>query len=155
MPNWCQNTLTITGPEAMIKKFMADAQDKQKRQDHTPTELSLEKLYPTPSQNELNNMQSVKPKDPLLAALFQSKPVDWYSWRVTNWGTKWDVEAWVEKSEPRKVVYGFDSAWSPPIDALTHISEDYPDLKFVLSYREDGMGFRGKATIKDGDAIEA
>lgn len=156
MPNWCQNKLTVTGPKAMLDKFIADAKAKgNKKKGIEATELSLDKLYPTPSDNEIKNTKQLLPpnatvEQKMLASLFAKSQPDWYSWRVTNWGTKWDVTAYVAKREPKKIVYEFDSAWAPPEEAFKKISNDYPDLKFALNYREDGMGFRGKTVIYDG-----
>lgn len=157
MPNWCQNKLTVTGPKAMLDKFIADAVDHRNvKNGDEPTELSLDKLYPTPTDNEIKNSKKALPKNAtkeqkLLAALFAGSTPDWYTWRVTNWGTKWDVTAQVINHEPKKIVYEFDSAWAPPIEAFKKISNDYPDLKFALNYREDGMGYRGKTVVYDGD----
>ena len=77
----------------------------------------------------------------------------WYTWRVRNWGTKWDITAKIEKLGPqlkngkRELVYTFDSAWSPPCAAFERISEDWPLLKFRLTYREEGMGVKGSETF--------
>ena len=48
--------------------------------------------------------------------------VNWYDWRVTNWGTKWDISdeglEYVDNGDGTSVIQGwFDSAWAPPIEA--------------------------------------
>jgi hypothetical protein len=43
------------------------------------------------------------------------------------------------------------SAWSPPIEGLTNVSKDYPNLCFYIHYIEDGMGYAGEATIVAGN----
>jgi len=152
MPNWCSNKLTVSGPKAMLDKFIAEAKLVKPKTGEEPTELSLDKLFPTPSEADIKKTV-LKFKDPLLAATMGKSTPDWYTWRVANWGTKWDVTAWVAKKEDKKIQYEFDSAWSPPIDAFTHISENYPDLKFELKYREEGMGFKGRAVMQDGELV--
>ena len=82
----------------------------------------------------------------------------WYSWCISNWGTKWDtcrstIKKDVKKDGQRRLTYNFDTAWSPPVTALEKISELYPDLKFKLKYYEAGMGFKGIFIIKAGSVI--
>ena len=76
----------------------------------------------------------------------------WYDWCNKNWGTKWDIEARLDQSFDDELVYYFDSAWSPPVEAFQKISEDFPGLTFSLEYFESGMGFGGKIVLQDGGA---
>lgn len=69
---------------------------------------------------------------------------DWYDWKIANWGTKWEVEAKVEDGdEDNEVVFYFLSAWSPPLEWLRRVALLFPDVKFSLSYREEGNNFEG------------
>jgi hypothetical protein len=121
MPNWCGNTLTVRGTKEDIKKFKEKAATEK-------SDLTLDKLYP-----------------------MSKKLVDWYDWCVKNWGTKWDVDGAIDTDTENELVYMFDSAWSPPINAFIKISKDFPDLSFTLEYEEPGMCFEGTAEFQDGD----
>ena len=69
----------------------------------------------------------------------------WYSWRVANWGTKWDVEGscdcWTQ-DDNLHVVLTFDSAWAPPLQALHALADNY-DAQVSACYSEPGMQFCG------------
>ena len=123
MPNWCNNTLDISGDEAEIKRFKENAESYEDKQH-----LSLEKLYPIPEKE------------------------NWYNWHVENWGTKWDVDGELINESSETLDYVFDSAWTPPIEAFTKISLDYPTLRFKLEFEETGMEFAGYADIEKGIA---
>jgi len=45
--------------------------------------------------------------------------------------------------------YKFNTAWSPPIEAITKLSEQYPSLEMNLSYEEE-TGWGGEVTLLNG-----
>lgn len=75
---------------------------------------------------------------------------DWYSWNVSNWGTKWDfgtdknfddpVEV-KENGDKYEVTVSPSTAWSPPIDFYNHLVG--LGYNVLASYFEPGMGFCG------------
>ncbi len=122
MPNWCNNSLSISGPNEDLEKLLRDADNGEEGN------FSLEKLVPIPK--ELSE--------------------DWYNWRVSNWGTKWDIgKVDIEKSDEH-MSFNFETAWAPPIEAFNTISKNYPNLSFELTYEEPGMDFCGKAEFQNG-----
>lgn len=135
MPNWCENILTVSGPTYYVDRFVkkAKGEDNGREKDHEDSDLSLDALMPLPA----------------------DKKDDWYDWRITNWGTKWDVNAKIVeeivKGDQKLVTYSFDSAWSPPVDLISSIVDDFVNLHFRLAYAEGGMGFVG---IAEGDATD-
>lgn len=140
MPNWCENTLNISGNEKDIKKFMEQAKDED-------TDLSLNKFVPMPE--ELESVVSPCKEDPDRMAKYGYN--DWYDWSIGEWGTKWDVEAELIYGDEGYLHYTFDSPWSPPIKWLKKVSAMYPDLNFSLKYDEPGMGFMGIAKARNGE----
>jgi hypothetical protein len=68
----------------------------------------------------------------------------WYDWRVANWGTKWDISGDVQEDGSDYLTVGFDSAWSPPLNAYWVLE----DLGFEIEayYFEPGMAFCGRWT---------
>jgi len=69
----------------------------------------------------------------------------WWDWRVTNWGTKWDVGSDSEEADisdnGKTLTLSFDSAWSPPLGVFERAVEDGWEVKAY--YYEPGMGFAG------------
>ena len=64
------------------------------------------------------------------------------------------MEATLDMEDEDYLEYSFDSAWSPPIDWLRKVAGDYPKLSFKLRYIEEGIGFMGVATARDGKVVD-
>lgn len=149
MPNWCFNRLEVTGSENELKKFSDKAKLMYKNVEgqKEKTEISLQNFLPLPE--EL--VGTTAPNKDKNTELIKKYGADnWYDWQVKNWGTKWDIIATLSKQVKGKLVFHFDSAWSPPCPAFVHISKMFPKLKFVLEYEEGGMGYYGRLISKDG-----
>ena len=88
----------------------------------------------------------------------------WYNWNVRNWGTKWDVAVHSENEYPdtymetspngenQVVYYNFNTAWSPPMPAISKLSKQYPSLLFTLSFEEE-QGWGGECEFLRGEMI--
>lgn len=79
---------------------------------------------------------------------------DWYSWNISNWGTKWDFGL-REYGEPatvenNKVSISFNTAWSPPTQFYEHLCDEHGYV-IKASYWEPGMAFCGWWTDDGGD----
>jgi hypothetical protein len=79
---------------------------------------------------------------------------DWYDWRVDNWGTKWDIDAYdgsIKTSQEllgkdngnAELSFGFDSAWAPPLNAIADYLDKNEDVSMKLWYYEPGCDFGG------------
>ena len=132
MPNWCNNTLTLSGPKDKVKAIF----DKAKESNEL-----LQQLHPMPK--ELEGTTSPSDGD------------NWYDWRINNWQTKWDVD--VDNLEFREdgdtgIIEGwFDSAWSPPIGAYEKFTDAMEGIDVEASYYECGMDYAGFWNAWDGD----
>jgi len=157
MPNWCSNTLYIRGDADKVADFVQrvklSPEMKEKRgQDYD----ILGSLYPTPEEltNTVSGFLGDEDKQKALEAQQQENikkygHKDWYDWNNAKWGTKWgDCDTFLHEGSD-SVEFSFQSAWSPPIEGIAHISAMFPELRFVLSYYEDGMGYYG-VTSFDG-----
>ncbi len=150
MPNWCENTLTIKGPDKTIKKFIKIAKARG-------TALSLNKFFPMPKELEntrapaLDNTKHQRAQNKRLRGKYGYD--NWYDWRCHNWGIKWDVTAQLVEQTNGRASYLFDSPWAPPEAWLDTVAKKYPDLRFTLKYSEPGMGFRGCRIVKDTKII--
>lgn len=127
MPNWCSNKLIVRGRRADISEFM-NLLDGVKGEHGF-----FDAIYPMPK-----NLKS--PND------------GWYNWSLSNWGTKWDVYnsqgEWdrLDWKDGRGVSLQFSTAWSPPLEAMQHLSEKLPKLKITISYSDPDMMMTGKET---------
>ena len=128
MPNWCNNSFAITGNIESIKDLWDSAQTANEG-----TFGLLSAIMPEPEDNE-----------------------EWYSWRVENWGTKWDVSEegleFIDHEDGTASISGwFDSAWSPPIGAYEQLAADFDSCIIECSYYEPGMDFGGFWSSENGD----
>ena len=74
---------------------------------------------------------------------------DWYNWSLDNWGTKWDAcEPYIDHNDIDYFAVSFETAWSPPINWIDNIMQDFPDLCFTLEYEEPGMCFGGRLSAQ-------
>ena len=141
MPNWCNNSITIAGPTDTIKQLWNDA-----KSDESGFGL-LNAMVPMPK--ELDDTTKGTNGDAL----------NWYDWRVTNWGTKWDVSdeglEYVDNGDGTSVIQGwFDSAWGPPIEAYNTFLDDMDGCSIEATYEEGGMDFAGIYTDGDDQYME-
>ena len=147
MPNWCNNTITLTGPKAKITEIYNKAKEDN---------ALLQQLKPMPE--ALEGTTSPAPKEGKVQPLVDGHD-NWYDWRVENWGTKWDVDMdGLELSDDGTTISGwFDSAWAPPIHAYEYFLTDNEDCSISSLYYEGGMDFAGKwedfadMTVTPGD----
>ena len=142
MPNWCNNNIEIIGPKKKVDALIEGAKKGE----------FINTLYPMPK--ELEDTQSTSDQE-----VMKKQPVvdghnNWYDWRVANWSTKWDVDVYdgsIQEQEElfgkddgdKKVAFGFDSAWSPPIGACEQYLIDNNDMSIRLTYYEPGCDFMG------------
>lgn len=140
MPNWCNNTIEISGPKHKVDALIEGAKKGQ----------FLNTLFPMPQALEGTTADGSENKE-LLAKTGYS---DWYGWRTANWSTKWDVDVYDESIQEQEelfgkddgaknVTFGFDSAWAPPIGAIASYLEDNEDVSIRLAYYEPGCDFMG------------
>jgi hypothetical protein len=134
MPNWCNNKLTVFGPDEVVKRFRETAIG------NSPWHTEEEK-------KSVLNFHSLMPVPPnVLAAWYGEVGYEW----DCNWGAcnAEEVEEW-----EGHLTYFFDTAWSPPIPFLSKLAPMWPMLTFLLDYEEMGMGFKGISKVQ-GDAVE-
>lgn len=140
MPNWCNNSITISGPTDTIKQLWEDA-------GAGDTFGLLNAMVPMPK--ELDDTTKGTDGD----------AVNWYDWRVSNWGTKWDVSdeglEYVDNGDGTSHITGwFDSAWAPPIEAYNTFLDDMANCSIEATYEEGGMDFAGIYTDGDDQYME-
>lgn len=138
MPNWCNNSITITGPKDKIQ----DLYENHAIKDADDETGLLNGMAPMPKELHEDDADGVMP--------------GWYSWRVDNWGTKWEVSSegleFTDNEDGTASISGwFDSAWAPPIGAYEQFTEQNDDCTIEASYFEPGMDFAGFWSTENGD----
>jgi hypothetical protein len=168
MPNWCWNKLEIIGEKEQLESFLEKFGD----------EFKLSKIIAPPEEMRgihtgfctidgvtVNNWRVDEKGDAVLIPeqekeylLEKYKALGWYNWALAHWGTKWDVDpceiAWVEEEEEEPCLQAhFDSAWSPPEEAIETLSKQYPDIYFRLYFCEPGCSFAGIKEFNAGNSF--
>ena len=141
MPNWCNNTLTLTHEDPAMITRAKEALDRGE---------FLNEFIPVPKQLQI---VAGCVGDPVEQAELEAQTKrnveelgygNWYDFCVGEWGTKWDVggDGQSDIHPDGKMLHtSFDSAWSPPVNAYDKLVE----LGFGVNamYYEGGMGYAG------------
>ena len=129
MPNWCRNFVTINGPEIQLREFV----------NSTP-------------KNRTGNDGFLNKHVPI---------GEWeYEKALDAWGTKWDIDEMIigeisEHYTHYTVDFQFESAWTPPLEAIKSIANIFPYFKIGIHYLEDGVGFIGFNIYENGQLVIA
>jgi hypothetical protein len=141
MPNWCNNTLRVTGDAEALNRFATNITNED------GSIQILKNLIPFPVELE---GEDILDKDG--NAIGQAFTDEGYHWCLRNWGTKWgDCETELSAYPPGELVYTFQTAWSPAIEGLERISMMFPTLTFQTDWVEEGMQSIGAASFENGN----
>jgi hypothetical protein len=172
MPNWCFNYLDISGGDVSTLKSQLNAPFEVMHDNWNKETGQMEKKlfkYSNPvfafwniiKPTNLEAYNGPQPETDLSKAIaFDSD--HWYDWNVRNWGTKWDVAVHQDEEYPETELtsesetslgYRFNTAWSPPIEAIVALSKQYPNLEFTLSFEEE-TGWGGEVVVVNGEPME-
>ena len=146
MPNWCDNSISISHEDpAMMERLVAAFKNDKFLNEFVPCPPDLlEEVGIGENFRERNEAHEA-------ANLEKFGHTSWYTWRIENWGTKWEIaDGELDYDPETKSATGwFQTAWSPPVTAMEALTE----LGFIveLKYHEEGMAFVGEYTSEDGD----
>ena len=122
MPNWCENRVTISGPNSVIEDIKTVLASENAG--------LLAHMVPEPKYED---------------------DQAWYNWRIDNWGTKWEIcDPYIQDYSDTTVTVTFQTAWGPPTEAFRTWAEQQQDVEFELDYFEPGCAFVGKAVYESG-----
>jgi len=153
MPNWCDNQITITGPNKVIDKI-----EKIVNEEKGAGGL-LEFFHPMPK--ELRDTTADGSEDKKLIEKYGYS--DWYGWACDNWGTKWDLNEFygvdrqylTEQNEGESTIsFSFSSAWSPPIGAYEYFLAKNEECSLKAYYYEGGCDFMGCWDNGDDNCVQ-
>jgi hypothetical protein len=131
MPNWCSNSIVITGDEDKIKKI----NEVLSSMDKTTTIAGIFEALVGRDENITEE---------------QYQNGGWYQHNIDRYGCKWDV------SHENAIIDYYDSddcitmspqtAWSPPKEFCILLAEQY-GVDVTLEYSEPGCDFAGRVVI--------
>lgn len=165
MPNWCYNKITIRAGEKVrneIKKFLKgelyhrpfDREGKVLPLEPYTTHFSFHNVIPQPD----HLLESDDPRRtsnvPRAKDNKDTGMPEWYNWRCNNWGTKWDVSDVAMSESKVALIYEFDTAWAPPEPVIRRLSALFPSAYITMTFSEEGMGFKGSASYKEGMIVK-
>lgn len=119
MPNWCSNTVELTGTTEQVDALVEYLTREPRPDDYHGL---LEYFVPQPQ----------RPTDEW----------DWYDWRVEKWGTKWEVTVEGLERHGDTLRMHFESAWAPPIGVYEAAHKKGWQVR--AAYWEPGMGYAGE-----------
>jgi hypothetical protein len=164
MPNYCYNSLYVSGNKEILADFVSktlvpqdmSSEDKYS-EDHR---FTFNILHPTPKALEadfaplpkLENETDEEYKERLAENVRLYGAEDWYRWHIDNWGTKWDCSSsYVSKLDENNLDVKFHTAWSPPIEWFEKVIPMYPKLNFCLLFDEEAYQYCGRLTGINGE----
>ena len=178
MPNWCQNTLNISGPAEDIQKLKVTANGPVQSYHNyhgfggewpvhddvrvkalaeslpEPGEVSVfsfHALYPVPNEVRQLPYDCTQAKK-VAEQIGRVCAYGGYTWENQHWGVKWGAsEPELHQEEDTFLQYSFETPWGPPMEFLKKVSGDWPTLSFEVEYEECGMGFAGKSEFENGE----
>ena len=161
MPNWCHNSMTITGSVDEIVRFKQTCLLAHK---DGPT-LDFEAIKPMPGifyddpgqilfpdPDAPKNREQVETQKAFEAqALEATGSAHAGDWACEHWGTRGNAYFFhVCCDEPGRYKCHFDTRWTPPLYIWEKLGEMFPALDFFVSAYEPLADFALRGTIKDG-----
>lgn len=131
MPNWCSNSITITGDKKTISGIKRLIESIKKSEGEEPG------VFNTLVGRETHLTQA------------QYDGGAWYQSNINQWGCKWDVlydDCYPQYSD-EEIILCPQTAWSPPIDFCKAMVKEYRKIKINIFYSEGGNDFCGQAEI--------
>ena len=131
MPNWCSNTITITGDKKIISGMTRLIESIKKTEGEEPgvfhTLIGRDSRI---TQEKYDNG-------------------DWYNSNVERYRCKWDVsyDDCCFTFDEESISLHPETAWSPPIEFCKSMVKEYKSIKIHIFYSEGGNDFCGQCDI--------
>lgn len=143
MPNWCYNTMSLTGSKKEIKKFIKDIRSDENGYD-------MNKLVPLDERAS----KTVEMGEAVISAFSTSADgFDGYGHAIDRWGSKWGACS-IETDYPLANTVRYESAWSPCTQLIINISVQYPNVIFSVVSTEEADLFACYEVIHNGNIVE-
>lgn len=175
MPNHVINVLRSDAKVfGKLVRGLTDAEIAEAREDHLRMIQSWEERNPEaperpdwfPEEPDLNqrvvDFALLIPEPPNIekggcSGTHDPGVICWYSWNITNWGTKWNGYRLVGPTvlEDGRLEYRFETAWSHPYPVIKALSEAFPQSLIEVEYADEDFGSNvGRYAIIEGMEVE-
>ena len=131
--------LMITGNEDMVDKLLS-----------FPQLYSMD-IYRDKTEKELSDYKVRGEK--IFNIAQQCGSIDWYDWRISNWGTKWNAyETYIAYCCDGSVELYFYTANQGAIPVIKKLVAMFPDLEFIYKYADEDLSYNcGETYGVDGN----
>lgn len=176
MPNWVSTKLVIEGPAPELARFREAAKNGK-------DVLSFDSLYPMPAELEgtsspvrvVSQAEYDEHKRKVAAGEYKGLELscggpitkemsdrfikeygsdNWYDWKNSHYGTKWGLcDPYLEEDSEDRLVYSYQTAWSPATEGWLKVSADYPELLFMTFVEEESRSFIGRIDYQEGEVV--
>jgi hypothetical protein len=153
MPNWCHESLSISGKPPEVQRFKEFAQIGDNVIDEEqfipyPKEYREADIRYYGSYGKCKPIITNLPGAPAVTDGFNNGGEEWC---CDNWGSKWGIcEPERVDLSPQHIMYYFESAWSPVTPLVCKMSEIFPKLLFCLTYTSFESEYYGYVSYKRG-----
>ena len=147
MPNWCQNSLTITHDDpTMIARAKAAFETGHFFNEFIPVPQALVDTV-SGYMGDGEEQRKLEAQSALNRHAYGY--ANWYDFCCGEWGTKWDVaDGEIISETPEMLVMEFNTAWAAAIPAYDKLTAQGFGIEAM--YYEAGMGFCGTYNSEDG-----
>jgi hypothetical protein len=137
MPNWCSNSLVITGAKNKIKKIK-----------DVLLSMGDTKSNPGIFETLVGRDENITEEE--------FKNGGWYDHNINRYGCKWDID-WddsnVNIDSDNCITMSPQTAWSPPDGFCKLLAEKY-GVNVTLEYMESGNDFAGKLSVTPNGKVK-
>ena len=132
--------LMTTGNEDMVDKLLS-----------FPQLFSMD-IYKDKTEKELSDYKMLG--EEIFNIAQQCGAIDWYDWRIINWGTKWNAyETDIDCPCDGSIELHFQTANNGVIPIIEKLVEMFPNLEFFYKYADEVIACNcGEAYGVDGNA---
>lgn len=154
MPNHILNEITLQGHPDRINQLLQTV----KFTDGPVGTIDFNKIIPEPPNLPDKSILSSDPFRSISGLPFEETEIkdengfivpirylDWYSWRVRYWGTKWNSYDYATPNGQNPNTWNytvvFNTAWSVPESIILELSRMFPDILICLRYAEELLNY--------------
>ena len=146
MPNHVTHIFSVEGKTQDISKFIEKCFDNEGEFDFNAL-IPMPKILEKTISGNTAEMQTDEYKAIEKTAVETTGHANWYSWRLENWGTKWNAYHTQLNHQDDFLELTFDTAWSCPEPIFQSLSEQFPSLKFKGYALDEGYCFGAEINI--------